>query len=48
VWTAERTFHVAMTGAHRTLDDQDTLIEPLVQLFVGTIYGRAVVPAADA
>ncbi|HWE08386.1 MAG TPA: TetR/AcrR family transcriptional regulator [Solirubrobacteraceae bacterium] len=45
LWTAERSFHVAMTGAHRTLVDQETLVEPLVQLFVGTIYGRAVVPA---
>jgi TetR/AcrR family transcriptional regulator, ethionamide resistance regulator len=45
VWTAERSFHVAMTGAHRTLEDHDTVLEPLVQLFVGTIYGRAVEPA---
>ncbi|HWD74373.1 MAG TPA: TetR/AcrR family transcriptional regulator [Solirubrobacteraceae bacterium] len=48
VWTAERSFHVAMTGAHRTLDDQETLVEPLVQLFAGTIYGRSVMPAPDA
>jgi AcrR family transcriptional regulator len=46
IWTAERSFHVAMTGAHRILTDQDSLIEPLVQLFVGTIYGRAVMPVA--
>lgn len=45
VWSAERAFHVAMTGAHPTLVDQHTLIEPLVQLFVGAIYGRAVQPA---
>jgi TetR/AcrR family transcriptional regulator, ethionamide resistance regulator len=41
IWTVERAFHVAMTGRHPTLVDQDTLIEPLTQLFVGSIYGRA-------
>ena len=39
-WGAERSFHVAMTGHHATLVDADALIEPLVQLYVGTIYGR--------
>jgi len=39
-WGAERSFHVAMTGHHTTLVDADALIEPLVQLYVGTIYGR--------
>jgi len=39
-WGAERSFHVAMTGHHATLIDADALIEPLVQLYVGTIYGR--------
>ncbi len=48
VWTAERSFHVAMTEAHATLSGADSLIEPLVQLFVGTIYGRPVVPASRA
>jgi AcrR family transcriptional regulator len=43
VWSAERAFHVAMSGRHPALD-QRSLIEPLVQLFVGTIYGRAVAP----
>jgi len=42
VWTAERAFHVTMTGAHPTLAERDQLLEPLVQLFVGSIYGRAV------
>lgn len=42
VWTAERSFHVAVGGDHPTLADADALVEPLVQLFVGTIYGRAV------
>lgn len=45
VWSAERAFHVAMTGAHPTLVDEQSVIEPLVQLFVGSIYGRAVQPA---
>jgi TetR/AcrR family transcriptional regulator, ethionamide resistance regulator len=47
VWTAERAFHVAMTGHHQTLVDQESVIEPLVQLFVGAIYGRPVEPAAS-
>jgi TetR/AcrR family transcriptional regulator, ethionamide resistance regulator len=45
VWSAERAFHVAMTGRHPTLVDGESVIEPLVQLFVGSIYGRAVQPA---
>jgi AcrR family transcriptional regulator len=42
VWTAERAFHVAVGGGHPTLVDAETIVDPLVQLFVGTIYGRAV------
>ncbi|HEY2316659.1 MAG TPA: TetR/AcrR family transcriptional regulator [Solirubrobacteraceae bacterium] len=42
VWTAERSFHVAVSGSHPTLRDPGVLVEPLVQLFVGSIYGRAV------
>jgi AcrR family transcriptional regulator len=42
VWTAERAFHVAAGGEHPTLVDASTVVEPLTQLFVGTIYGRAV------
>ena len=41
VWSAERAFHVAMTGNEPTLIDQETVIEPLVQLFVGAVYGPA-------
>ena len=44
VWTAERSFHVAMTGADRTLSGPGSLLDPLVQLFVGAIYGRAPTP----
>jgi AcrR family transcriptional regulator len=42
VWTAERSFHVAVGGDHPTLVNAQTVVAPLVQLFVGTIYGRAV------
>jgi hypothetical protein len=42
VWTAERAFHVAAGGDHPTLANADEVVAPLVQLFVGTIYGRAV------
>ncbi len=42
VWTAERSFHVAAGGDHPTLVDPATVVAPLTQLFVGTIYGRAV------
>jgi AcrR family transcriptional regulator len=46
VWSTERAFHVTMTGSHATLVDPAALVEPLLQLFVGAIYGRAVVRAA--
>ena len=42
MWTGERAFHVAMTGEIPELAAQDALIEPLVQLYVGTIYRRPV------
>jgi TetR/AcrR family transcriptional regulator, ethionamide resistance regulator len=42
VWTAERAFHVAAGGDHPTLVDVAVVVAPLTQLFVGTIYGRAV------
>jgi TetR/AcrR family transcriptional regulator, ethionamide resistance regulator len=42
VWTAERSFHVAVGGDHPTLIDAGAVVAPLTQLFVGTIYGRAV------
>jgi TetR/AcrR family transcriptional regulator, ethionamide resistance regulator len=42
VWTAERVFHVAAGGDHPTLVNVSTIVQPLTQLFVGTIYGRAV------
>jgi TetR/AcrR family transcriptional regulator, ethionamide resistance regulator len=42
VWTGERSFHVAMTGAVPALAGYEALIEPLVQLYVGSIYRRPV------
>ena len=48
VWTAERSFHIAMTADHLTLADPHALVEPLAQLFVGTIYGRALSPVSAA
>ena len=45
VWTAERSFHVAMTGEIPALSGHEALVEPLVQLYVGTIYRRPVAPA---
>jgi hypothetical protein len=46
VWTAERSFHVAMTGEIPALSGHEALIEPLVQLYVGAIYRRPVASAS--
>lgn len=46
-WATERAFHVALFGGHGTLTGIDAIIEPLVQLYVGTIYGRPVMPPRD-
>jgi TetR/AcrR family transcriptional regulator, ethionamide resistance regulator len=40
VWTAERSFHIAMTAEHPSLTGVGDLVAPLTQLFVGAIYGR--------
>lgn len=48
VWSAERTLHVAFGGDHPTLTDPRGVVEPLVQLFIGTIYGRAPVAPPPA
>ncbi len=42
IWGTERSFQVAMTGREPALADEQAIVEPLVQLYVGTIYGRAV------
>ncbi len=44
LWTVERAFHVATSGADRTLLEPEMLVEPLAAVFVGSIYGRP--PAA--
>ncbi|MGA9858351.1 MAG: TetR/AcrR family transcriptional regulator [Solirubrobacteraceae bacterium] len=44
VWSAERTLHVAFGGDHPTLIDEGSVVDPLAQLFIGTIYGRAPQP----
>ena len=40
VWSAERSFHIAMTAEHPSLTGEGDLVAPLTQLFVGAIYGR--------
>ena len=40
VWTAERSFHIAMTAEHPALTGVGDLVAPLTQVFVGAIYGR--------
>ena len=40
VWSTERALHIAKTGQVPALPDHESIIEPLVQLYVQTIYGR--------
>jgi AcrR family transcriptional regulator len=40
VWSTERALHIAKTGQVPALPDHDAIVEPLVQLYVQTIYGR--------
>jgi AcrR family transcriptional regulator len=40
VWMTERSLLVARTGRVAALPDLEALIDPLVQLYVGTIYAR--------
>ena len=40
VWSTERALHIAKTGQVAALPDHESIIEPLVQLYVQTIYGR--------
>ena len=47
IWSAERAFHVAMTGEDATLAGPEALLEPLLQLFVGAIYGRPVATTGE-
>ena len=40
VWASERALHIVKTGQVPALPDHESLVKPLVQLFVQTIYGR--------
>jgi TetR/AcrR family transcriptional regulator, ethionamide resistance regulator len=40
VWSTERALLISSTGRIPALPDHAAVIEPLVQLYVGTIYGR--------
>ena len=42
VWSTERALHIARTGRVPALPDHASIVEPLVQLYVGTIYRRPV------
>ena len=44
VWSTERALHIVNTGESATLTDHGALVDPLVQLYVGTIYRRPVQP----
>jgi AcrR family transcriptional regulator len=51
VWSTERALLISKTGRVDALPDHAAIVEPLVQLYVGTIYGRApgeTSPAAGA
>ena len=41
IWGTERIFHIAMSGHHPALT-RESLLAPLVQLYVWTIYGPAI------
>jgi AcrR family transcriptional regulator len=40
VWSTERALHIVKTGQVPALPDHESIVEPLVQLYVQTIYGR--------
>ena len=44
VWSTERVFQLALTGEIGVLCDHEALLDPLVQLYIGTIYRRPVQP----
>jgi AcrR family transcriptional regulator len=46
MWGYERVLHVALVGGAQGLPDLDAIVEPLAQMMVGGLYGRA--PAAGA
>jgi AcrR family transcriptional regulator len=44
VWSTERALLVSRTGRVAALPDHAALVEPLVQIYLGTIYGRSPAP----
>lgn len=44
MWGYERVLHVAAVGSAVGLPDPDAVVEPLVQMMVGGVYGRRLAP----
>lgn len=47
IWGYERVLHVALVGDAEGLPDPDAVIEPLVQMMMGGVYGRPLTPPGD-
>lgn len=47
MWGYERVLHVALVGDAAGLADPDAIVEPLVQMMVGGLFGRALGAPAD-
>ena len=49
MWGFERVLHVAIVGGAAGLPDTEAIVDPLTQMMLGTLYGRAPAgPATDA
>ena len=48
MWGYERVLHVALVGEAAGLPDPDVIVEPLTQMMVGGLYGRALAPSPRA
>jgi AcrR family transcriptional regulator len=48
MWGYERVLHVALVGEAAGLPDPDAIVEPLTQLMVGGLYGRALATPTPA
>ena len=40
MWGYERVLHVSVMGDATGLPDPDSVVEPLAQMMVGSLYGR--------
>jgi AcrR family transcriptional regulator len=40
MWGHERAMHIALTGGAAGISDPDAIVEPLVQMMIGGLYGR--------